>query len=315
MPVRPSPVCTSSTHEERAELPRDLRGCLRRRPASSGSTPPSPSIGSSSTAASSPPGETAASSDSTSFGRAKEIPGTSGPKPSHFAGWPVAESAPSVRPWKPPSSATIRRPPGRLARDLERRLVRLGARVAEEGLRAARSARRGAPRAGASARSSRGSTRARAGRAARAPRQAAAGCTVAEPDDGDPAAEVEVRAACVVPDAAALAADDRDVGTGVGRQHGGPRSRPTRSRSPPSRGHLGRADRRPHAAARGVDRGHQLRDDPALETSRRRARPRPRRPGAPTRPTRRRARPGHRSRRGSARRRGRPREPRPPRRR
>jgi hypothetical protein len=59
-------------------------------------------------AASSPPGATAASSDSTSFGFANENPGTSGPKPSHFDGWPVAESAPIVRPWKPPSSATIR---------------------------------------------------------------------------------------------------------------------------------------------------------------------------------------------------------------
>ena len=58
--------------------------------------------------ASSPPGDTAASSDSTSFGRANAIPGTSGPKPSHFPGCPVAESAPSVRPWNPPSSATIR---------------------------------------------------------------------------------------------------------------------------------------------------------------------------------------------------------------
>ena len=56
----------------------------------------------------SPAGASAASSDSTSLGRANEIPGTSGPKPSHFDGCPVAESAPSVRPWNPPSSATIR---------------------------------------------------------------------------------------------------------------------------------------------------------------------------------------------------------------
>ena len=50
------------------------------------------------------------------------------------------------------------------------------------------------------------------------------GMTVAEPDDGDPGAEVEVRAALVVPDAAALAADDGQVGARVGRQHGGARA-------------------------------------------------------------------------------------------
>ena len=56
----------------------------------------------------SPAGASAASSDSMSFGRANAMPGTSGPKPSHFDGCPVADSAPSVRPWKPPSSATMR---------------------------------------------------------------------------------------------------------------------------------------------------------------------------------------------------------------
>ena len=105
--MRPTPVCTSSTARS-APTSRAISAAARTNSASSGITPPSPSTGSSRIAASSPPGATAASSDSTSFGRANEIPGTSGPKPSHFAGWPVAERAPSVLPWKPPSSATIR---------------------------------------------------------------------------------------------------------------------------------------------------------------------------------------------------------------
>ena len=42
----------------------------------------------------------------TSFGGTKRTPGTSGANGARFAGWPVADSAPSVRPWKPPSRAT-----------------------------------------------------------------------------------------------------------------------------------------------------------------------------------------------------------------
>ena len=42
---------------------------------------------------------------------------------------------------------------------------------------------------------------------------------VAEPDDRDPGAEVEVRAAVVVPEPAPVAADEREVGARVGRQH------------------------------------------------------------------------------------------------
>ncbi len=51
------------------------------------------------------------------------------------------------------------------------------------------------------------------------------GMSVPEPDDRDAGAEVEVRAALVVPDAAPLAADDRQIGAGVGRQHGRTRSK------------------------------------------------------------------------------------------
>ena len=82
-------------------------------------------------------GRAAATSDSTSFSVAKVTPGTSGPKAARFAGWPVTDSAPIVRPWKEPSSATMPGLAGRLARVLERRLDRLGAGVAEERLCAA----------------------------------------------------------------------------------------------------------------------------------------------------------------------------------
>jgi hypothetical protein len=41
---------------------------------------------------------------------------------------------------------------------------------------------------------------------------------MAEPDHGDARTEVEVRAAGIVPQAAALPADERDVGPRVGRQ-------------------------------------------------------------------------------------------------
>jgi hypothetical protein len=48
----------------------------------------------------------AARSDSTSFGRANATPSRSGSKAARFAGWPVTLSAPAVRPWNEPSSAT-----------------------------------------------------------------------------------------------------------------------------------------------------------------------------------------------------------------
>ena len=50
---------------------------------------------------------TASSSALMSFGGTKLTPGTSGSKAARFPGCPVAESAPSVRPWNDPSSATI----------------------------------------------------------------------------------------------------------------------------------------------------------------------------------------------------------------
>ena len=50
---------------------------------------------------------TASASEAISFGSAKRTPGTSGSNGACLAGWPVAESAPSVRPWNEPSSATM----------------------------------------------------------------------------------------------------------------------------------------------------------------------------------------------------------------
>ena len=50
---------------------------------------------------------TTAASDAESLSFAKRTPGTSGSKAARFAGCPVTESAPSVRPWNEFSSATM----------------------------------------------------------------------------------------------------------------------------------------------------------------------------------------------------------------
>ena len=168
--------------------------------------------------ASSPPGETAASSDSTSFGRANETPGTSGPKPSHFAGCPVDRERPERAAVEAALEGDDPRPTRRLARDLERRLVRLGARVAEERLRAAEPSgeERREPEHRLRPVEVRGvpelvELRVRSGGDRRVP--------MAEADDGDAGAEVQVRALGVVPHTAALSPNDRDVSARVRRQH------------------------------------------------------------------------------------------------
>jgi hypothetical protein len=51
---------------------------------------------------------TAAASEPESFSFANATPGRSGSKAARFCGCPVTESAPSVRPWKEFSSATMR---------------------------------------------------------------------------------------------------------------------------------------------------------------------------------------------------------------
>ena len=52
------------------------------------------------------PGRRAAASDSASFRRAKRATGASGSQAARLPGWPVTASAPCVRPWNEPSSAT-----------------------------------------------------------------------------------------------------------------------------------------------------------------------------------------------------------------
>ena len=51
-------------------------------------------------------GPTAAARESASFSWAKRTAGASGSNAARLAGWPVAASAPCVRPWNEPSSAT-----------------------------------------------------------------------------------------------------------------------------------------------------------------------------------------------------------------
>src|SRR5581483_5743143 len=97
-PVRPRPVCTSSN----ARSAPSSRAAARNA-GWSGITPPSPRTGSSSTTPTS--SAIAPCSAATSFGGTKRTPPSSGSKAARFAGWPVAESEPSVRPWNPPSSA------------------------------------------------------------------------------------------------------------------------------------------------------------------------------------------------------------------
>ena len=57
-------------------------------------------------------------------------PGTSGANGACFVSCGVADSAPMVRPWKPPSITTNSPPRRALAGELQRALDRLGARVA-----------------------------------------------------------------------------------------------------------------------------------------------------------------------------------------
>ena len=98
--MRPTPVCTSS----KTSIASNSSASARARSSASvvsGRTPPSPCTGSMKIAAVS--GPTASASVS---GVAKRTPGTSGSNGARFAGWPVIDSAPIVRPWNEPSSAT-----------------------------------------------------------------------------------------------------------------------------------------------------------------------------------------------------------------
>ncbi len=83
------------------ELARGARGTRAR----AGWTPPSPWTGSRRIAAD--VGADGGRERADVVRRARSVtPGTSGSNAARFAGWPVTESAPSVRPWNEPSSAT-----------------------------------------------------------------------------------------------------------------------------------------------------------------------------------------------------------------
>ena len=188
-PVRPTPVCTSSTAEQR----RGSADAAATKSASSGTTPPSPRIGSSRT-----------SPTSLVDGGLERTRRRSAARSAHRRGAarrPLAcraarstDSAPSVLPWKPPSSATTPRFPVSLACVLERGLDRLRARVAEEGLRTAEPL-------GQELRELLAGSRAVQVRRVPEPvelrvrSRERSRMAVAERDDGDPAAEVEVLAA------------------------------------------------------------------------------------------------------------------------
>ena len=99
-PVRPRPGLHLVDHEQEAALVAQARGRPGSTRRSAGLTPPSPCTGSSSTAAT--VGSMAASSASRSFQATWRKPSGSGWNASCLAGWPVACSVASVRPWNEP---------------------------------------------------------------------------------------------------------------------------------------------------------------------------------------------------------------------
>ena len=142
----------------------------------------------------------------------------------------------------------------RLARVLDRRLDRLGARVAEEGLRTSEAI-------GERRRELLGGLGAVQVRDVPQPfelrlrSRERSGMAVTQRHDGDPAAEVEVLTPVGVPDAAAVAAHDREIGARVRRQ------KPLEPRRlvSSSRDHRRLADLGAEARPRGLHRRHELR--------------------------------------------------------
>ena len=78
---------------------------------------------------------------------AKRTPGTSGSNASRFAGWPVTDSAPIVRPWNEPSSATMPGVPVALRAHLSAASIASAPELQKNALRAAEARRRAARRA------------------------------------------------------------------------------------------------------------------------------------------------------------------------
>ena len=100
-PARPMPDCTSSTTRS-APARRRSRGRRRGSPAGGTTTPPSPWTGSRMTAAVRSVDGGAQRLDVAVRARTSTGPG-SGSNGARLAGVPVTDSAPSVRPWNPPS--------------------------------------------------------------------------------------------------------------------------------------------------------------------------------------------------------------------
>ena len=166
----------------------------------------------------SPAGASAASSDSTSFGRANATPGDERAESLPFRRLTGGREGAERAAVEAALERDDPRPAGRLAGDLERSLVRLGAGVAEE---------RPATREALREQGGEPQHRLRPVEIRRVPEavellvggRERRRREVPEADDGDPGHEVEVLAAGVVPDPAAVAAHDRDIGPRVGRQH------------------------------------------------------------------------------------------------
>ena len=106
VPVRPTPVCTSSKKSSAPSSSASVRGRGERTPASAGGRRPRPGPARAGSARRRPRPRRARDVDVVRP-READAAGRAARTAARFAGWPVAESAPSVRPWNEPSSATI----------------------------------------------------------------------------------------------------------------------------------------------------------------------------------------------------------------
>ena len=224
-----------------------------------------------------------ARSASTSFGGTNAHSGHAAARSRRFAGCPVAESAPSVRPWKLPSSATTPGFPVALRAYLSAASF---ASAPELQKNAWAPPKRSESRAASSSSGSvgTGSTTCQRRSSCACAAASGAGMAVAERDDREPGPKSRYRGRRRPRADEPSPRDEGHVGARVGRKE---RSSPATSghvlmRAPPSR--RSRAAT-PSRAAR--DGGSELRHDPAFEARPRRAAgpPRPRRLRSPTAPS------------------------------
>ena len=197
-----------------------------------------------------------------------------------LAGWPVAASAPCVRPWKEPSSATTTGFPVALRAHFSAASIASGAGVAEERARAAEAVgeQLGEPehrlgRVEVGGVPERVELCVRGGERRRV--------AVPERDDRDPGEQVEVALAVGVGQPDAVAGDEGDVVPRVGRQQR--RGRQQRAHATTAVAPIV-ASTPPRV---GDDRGLQLRARSRRRARRRRAGARPPRRGSSRRPRRR----------------------------